>query len=183
MTMSTLEMTTRHSLTPDEVKNRLGSYAEKDADLTRHLYEFGMLMLGESERRTDKMDSRASTIIVWSIGLSGFLLTQLDQLRSVEKWLGFGAGVVALSAGISAMLALRARRWMWFSDRAWFPDPSEVSGLTSVMSRQTYLAFKIKTQQAGANHHKGVRLIVSELLLLTAGALISLTMMLRVFGV
>jgi hypothetical protein len=109
------------SLTTAEVKERLASYNEPK--VTDELYDLGKILVSEAQDRFKSLDTKASAIAAYSIGVITLLVStrgswgQVSHLWSVRA-IVLG-GIVALVAALLAIWALTLKEYQWFSENVW----------------------------------------------------------------
>lgn len=112
------ESSRQGSLSEDEAKDRL---KHADAKVLDELYEFGKMLLTETVARVGRLDTKATYIAAYSIGVVTLLVSTNSGWASRIHfvWLPILAGVAAFLSGISAVLALTLKDFKWFNDDDW----------------------------------------------------------------
>jgi hypothetical protein len=106
-------------LSETEVKELVYSY--KEIGVTNHLYDFGKLLLTDSDRRSARINSQSVTILGWSTAVLAFLIGFGRHFPpSRTPYLVLLGGVFCLMAVALAFFAIQTRQeWAWPSDKAW----------------------------------------------------------------
>ena len=107
-------------LSDAEVKARLASY--KSSEVTDELYDFGKMMIDEAIDRFKSLDTKATAIAAYSIGLITILVSTQTVWARAHSWAVYAppvGGLIALGAASFAISALWLRRFEWFSQDEW----------------------------------------------------------------
>jgi len=157
----------------------LKSYSFEDDKLTAHLNDFSSKVLSESEARSAALEDKANKLIVWSVAISAFLLTRLEQPLLIENAGAVLAGALTLCAGFFAFLAGRIKAWDWFSDEIWFPDEDRFRDYRG-LSMYHILSVHGVNKSARVNNRKKAALIRrAQRCMLTAIALLAILLAFR----
>ena len=112
---------TTTKLSDDEVKRRLGLY--KDSEVTNELYDFGKMMVDEAVDRFKTLDSKATAIAAYAIGLITILVsTQTVWTNTAHLWAIYAtlaSGIIAFAAAAFGVSALWLKRFAGFSQDEW----------------------------------------------------------------
>jgi hypothetical protein len=103
-----------------EVKARLTSY--KSSEVTDELYDFGKMMIDEAIDRFKSLDTKATAIAAYSIGLITILASTQSIWTKAHSWVVYippASGLIALAAAAFAISALWLKRFEWFSQDEW----------------------------------------------------------------
>ena len=141
------------------------------------LYDFGVLMVTEVERRALGIDSKLTSILGWSSAVLGFLLLGTSPGGSFGSSLLLLVSIaLTLGAVISSFLGLRTILWITPSEKDWFRDELlENAGRL----RRYHIVSMLNTHQ---DHEKEIekkasRLALAERLLAVAASLIAITLL------
>lgn len=170
-------------LGPEEVQRRLDAYDGSDEGLFRHLYDFGRAALEEVDTLTERLDTKARTMTVWSAGVIAFILTQIERLPTLARFWGVVAGALAFASGLAAFWSIKVRPSTSFSDKGWFPEPDEARDLIGALKYHVWTASGARERNAGLNRDKGEWLLKSQRLLLAAVFVLALIVALRSVGI
>src|SRR5882762_5242795 len=107
-------------LTESDVREILASY--KDTAVTDELYRFGQVMVEKALERFKGLDTKATAIAAYSIGIITLLVsTQTTWARTLQAWaiLPVFSGLNAFLSAACAVSALWLRKTEWFSQYEW----------------------------------------------------------------
>jgi hypothetical protein len=106
-----------------EAKAILRAYPRGSGDVTAELLAFGRMLLDKTEERGGSLDHKATVIVGYAGVVLAFLVANAEawskQMQSGERWAIVAAGVAALVAAFAGGVAMRGRRWAWFSEKDW----------------------------------------------------------------
>ena len=92
-------------LSDAEVKARLASY--KSSEVTDELYDFGKMMIDEAIDRFKSLDTKATAIAAYSIGLITILVSTQTVWARAHSWVVYAPPVGGLIALGAASFAIR----------------------------------------------------------------------------
>lgn len=173
-----------HALDDKTARQRMDSFVARDGDdaaMLKHLYDLGMEIVSEAERRTDKLDSRSNQMILWVGALVAFLVSQLGSMKPPD-WAGvIFAVVMAVTAGALAFSALRVRGgWKWFSEDVWVPGYDEYQDLKGLLAYHIVCARQITETARQINSTKANRIFLAQVAILLAVLSLAELLLLRV---
>jgi len=148
-------------------------YSYDDADVTNQLYAFGSSLLSDLKERSDHVNSKATTILVWATGILAFLFSQSDKLSgSTSHVFALCSSLLALLAASSAFFSLRTRDdWKWPSDKSWL-QPKAVNNSDELKRYHLRVMHGVKQARHCIVEKKGNLLMYAELFLVLSGALL-----------
>lgn len=107
-------------LSDAQVKARLMSY--KPSEVTDELYDFGKMMIDEAIDRFKSLDTKATAIAAYSIGLITILVSTQTVWMKAHSWAVYvppASGLIALAAAAFAISCLWLKPFEWFSQDEW----------------------------------------------------------------
>ena len=170
-----------NSLTPDEVKNRIDAYDYHEGDdasakLFQHLYDYGLMMLTEQDKRADRVDTKANIIMAGVIAGSGFLFSRVEKASALEGLGLLGVELALLLSGLFAFLAARAARFEFLSNKAWFPDRDDRRSYLGMVRWHSYAAFLAHSSAEEILKDKAANLIRAQRTIFVAACLLAVMM-------
>lgn len=162
-------------LTDDEIRQRLGSYTSPE--VTNELYDFGKMMVDEAVDRFKTLDTKATAIAAYAIGLITFLVASKAQWATApHSWAVYApivSGCISLSAGAIAISTLWLKRFAGFSQNEWLKadcldDAEKLRRYHIIVMHGVHESYRKLCRQ------KAFRIIVAEGLLLASAVFLVL---------
>jgi hypothetical protein len=148
-------------------------YSYKDADVTDQLYTFGSSLLSDLKERSEHVNTKATTVLVWATGILAFLFAQSDKFAgTASQYFSLCSALLALLAASSAFFSLRTRDdWKWPSDKSWLQSKA-VNNSDELKRYHLRVMHGVKQARHGIIEKKGNRLMYAELFLVLSGVLL-----------
>lgn len=166
------------TLTDSELVDRLRALADQP-ELLPDMVAFGDRMLDEQIGRTQAIEAKAGTALGYGTAILAFLVvaTPVPQIDSgLDRTMIGVVGVLAFIAVLCSFLALRVRRWEWFTAHAWVPEAPRLAGLEHLRRHYLQWSYTILRSVERENTGKAKALAVAQHFL----ALAALLLLLRV---
>lgn len=163
-------------LTESDVREILASY--KDAAVTDELYRFGQVMVEKALERFKSLDTKATAIAAYSIGIITLLVsTQTTWAKTLQAWafLPVFCGLTAFISAACAVSALWLRKTNWFSQYEWL-NPKHVANVEALRRYHLINMWGVLSSHQTACDGKATRIMLAEGSLIASGFLLLLTL-------
>ena len=153
----------------------------QDAKVIDELYTFGLLLFNETKEMRARIESKALTVLTWSIAIAGFIYTQANGLakNGSASWLFILATVAAMAAITSSYLAIRTKSRAIPSDEDWF----EHDGFDNVDELKLYHVrslHEVKHNLTKISAKKANRLFFAETCITISGTVLVLAVIFKI---
>ncbi|HEY2393724.1 MAG TPA: hypothetical protein VGK22_21300 [Candidatus Angelobacter sp.] len=169
-------------LTPDQVIDRIRPV--RNLESANELYSFGFSLLDETRERISRIESKATSMMVWSMALVAFIFSRVDGGKIVFHSTALVPSIIAVVSAalaaaciVSSWMAIRVVYGPVMGDEQWLPeeDINNPEELKLYHARVVHLANSHLKKAASL---KGIWLRRTQKLLATSGVLLAIGIML-----